>query len=95
MDVPFAYVNIAPKTGCKSVGNPGYGNVFNSTAFSFFGASISIKLFPASMLQPVSLNLCIIGVSCSGITLFILAFPPVTATAHKKVPASILSGIIL
>ena len=32
---------------------------------------------------------------CSGITLFIFTFPPVIAAAHKMVPASILSGIIV
>ena len=95
IDVPLAFTNIVAKICCKSVGNPGYVIVFISIDFNFFGAFKVIFLLFISILHPVSSNLFITAVKCSGITLSNVTFPPVAATAHKIVPASILSGIIL
>lgn len=57
IDVPFATVSILANIDCISVGNPGYGIVFISTAFNFLGAINSILFFSISILQPASSNL--------------------------------------
>ena len=69
--------------------------VFISTAFNLFEFSIKTAFFSTVNLQPASSNFDIIGTICSGITFKIFTFPFVIAPAHKKVPASILSGITL
>ena len=45
VEVPFATVNIDKNTDCISVGNPGYGKVFNSIPFNLLGAIKEILLF--------------------------------------------------
>ena len=43
LDVPFDVVSNAPNIDCISVGKPGYGIVFISTAFNLAPASIFIE----------------------------------------------------
>ena len=61
-DTPFEVTSIPPNTACMSVGNPGYGIVFISTAFSFLGACNKISSFFISNLQPHSSNFSSTGV---------------------------------
>ena len=95
IDVPLAIVKVVANIDCISVGNPGYGIVLISTAFGFFGASISISLLCIFNLHPVYSNLLITGVICSVSTFFKSIFPFVAAAIHRNVPDSILSGMML
>ena len=95
IDVPLAVVNIAENTDCISVGNPGYGMVFMSNAFIFLLELIFILFFSISILQSASCNFVITGVMCSAFVFSNIKFPFVATAKHKKVPVSILSGIML
>ena len=94
-EVPLAKVSVTANIDCISVGNPGYGIVFISTAFSLLGAWISISFFLVFNTHPASSSLYIIGVIWLASICFNFRFPFVIAAKHKKVPASILSGIML
>src|SRR5699024_10339469 len=94
-DVPFATVKAVTNIDCMSVGKPGYGIVFISTAFNLLGVLISIVFFVSLNLQPASSSLCITGVIHVESMFFSIMFPFVIADKHKNVPASILSGIML
>ena len=92
-DVPFAVVSILANIDCISVGKPGYGIVFISTALIFLVLFRIISFFSTSILQPHSSNFAIIGLIWFAFTFVNFKFPPVAAPMQRSVPASILSGI--
>ena len=91
--VPLDTVSIAINWAWTSVGNPGCGKVFISTAFNFSGPITLIDLSISITSQPASLNLAVTGFKCSNITFSTVISPFVIAAATMKVAASILSGI--
>ena len=93
--VPEDIAKHTPICDWRSVGNPGYGIVFKSTAFSLLGACNSISSFCVFILHPASSNLFNTGVIWLGLAPFTTILPPVIAAIQRNVPVSILSGMIL
>ena len=78
-----------------SVGKPGCSVVRMFTAFGRCFISIEIQSSPASISAPASTSLSKTASMVLGAALRSTTLPPVMATAHKNVPASIRSGTTL
>ena len=90
--VPFAVAKTTPICGCKSVGNPGYGNVF---IVALFGLLLyqTLMLSPlSSTFPPISIILAVSGSKCFVIQFLISKSPFEAIAANINVPASIWSG---
>ena len=91
--MPFAIERATPIWGCKSVGKPGYGNVFILVGnISEFSIETLIESSKISISAPISINLAVRESRCSGIQFFIKMLPWEATAATIKVPASIWSG---
>ena len=81
---------------CKSVGNPGYGCVIKFIEFNLFLQLTSSEFGSISLIfAPIFKSLSVKKVKCAGKTSRIIALPRVAIIAVIKVPASILSGIVV
>ncbi|MCY1561139.1 hypothetical protein D9M68_983630 [compost metagenome] len=96
MLVPSATQLTVMNCACMSVGKPGYSVVRKLCAFMRPEARMRMKgpaaLAPASISAPASVSLSITASRCSARPQRSSTSPPVAATAHRKVPASMRSA---
>ena len=94
-DVPFAIALTAMNCACMSVAKPGYSVVRMSTGFGRSSILARIQSAPTSNCTPISRSLSKVACMISGSTWVRRISPPVAATAHKNVPASMRSDTTL
>ena len=92
--LPSATQSSAMNWACMSVGKAGYSLVRKPTAFGRLLAVTRIQSAPASMPTPASRSLSMTAPRCSACALRRVTSPPAAPTAHRKVPASMRSGMI-
>ena len=92
MLVPLAKDKTTPICGCKSVGNPGYGNVLILALLGLLLHQTLILSPLSSTFPPTSIILAVIDSKCFVIQFFNNKSPLVATAASMKVPASIWSG---
>jgi len=92
--VPSATDNTTPIWGCKSVGKPGYGNVFIVALEGRVSHQTWTESSPSSTFPPISSILAVKHSKCLGIQLWITTSPFDAIAASINVPASIWSGTI-
>ena len=93
--LPLAMAFRTINCACISVGKAGYSEVVKLTGLGRPAMLAAIQSGPISIFKPASLSLANKASKLSGRHCFTKISPPVTATAHKNVPASMRSGRIV
>ena len=95
VELPWAIAFTLISCACISVGKAGYSDVRKFTALRLPCIFARIQSAPVSMCKPTSRNFTNTASKVSGRQCLTSTSPPAAATAHKKVPASIRSGMTL
>ena len=93
VELPDAIALTVMSCACISVGKAGYSEVRKLTALGRPCIEALIQSGPISICRPASFNFTITASKVSGRQCLTVISPPVAATAHKNVPASMRSGI--
>ena len=93
-EVPSASVSSAISWACMSVAKPGYSWVRMSTARGRLSIAALIQSSPQVISRPASRSLAIVAPMVSGAAPSSVMSPRAAPTAHRKLPASMRSGMM-